>query len=208
MILNGEWKPGVKIPSESDLTELFQVSRIAIREALKKLLALSLIETRPGSGTYVKEFSAGLYANSFVPLLILNRLNTVHVIEFRSALEIENVKLAAERAADSNVETLQNILEEMEKAVGDSKRYANLDADFHCEIARMTGNPLIMNVMLLLKEIMASAMTDTTATLGYDSFPKHKEIFEAIKSRNAQLARRLMRSHFQHTLAKLKTAGL
>ncbi len=203
LILSGEWNSGSKIPSENELTDRFGVSRIAVREALKKLLALDLIETRPGSGTYVKELSAGLYANSLIPLLLLDKPNVRHVIEFRRAIEVENARLATERATGEDIENLQKILDQMEQSVGDSEKFAEKDSDFHYEIAKMTRNPFIIKVTLLLKDIMYTAMTDTTATLGYDGIVKHKEILEAIKGHNSQKARRLMRGHFDHTLKQL-----
>ena len=79
MLIDGEWAPGSKIPSENELAELFEVSRITVRQALQKLNALGLIETRLGDGSYVRNLDIGDSMNALIPFIYLGYQSDSHV---------------------------------------------------------------------------------------------------------------------------------
>jgi GntR family transcriptional repressor for pyruvate dehydrogenase complex len=82
-IIKGDWGPGSKIPSENQLCELLDVSRVSIREAIHKMVALGILETRHGEGTFVRESLADVYFNELVPFFLLDRPDIIKILEYR-----------------------------------------------------------------------------------------------------------------------------
>lgn len=113
MLIDGEWAPGSKIPSENELAELFEVSRITVRQALQKLNALGLIETRLGDGSYVRNLDIGDSMNALIPVMYLGDQSDAQVFEFRQIIETGCTKLAVNRATKKDIEELKIILAEM-----------------------------------------------------------------------------------------------
>ena len=82
LLIRGEWKPGDRLPSENELADMFNVSRITIRQALQKLSVLGLVETRFGEGSFVKKFDIGENMNALVPMLYLDKSSNLQVFVF------------------------------------------------------------------------------------------------------------------------------
>ncbi len=204
MIVDGEWKPGSRIPSENELRQMFGVSRISIRGALQKLLAYGIIETRHGDGTYVKEPSGDIYMNSLIPMLVLRETDMDKVLEFRKIIEVESARIAAERVSDEEAGHLKAILEKMRQHKDDYLKYSEDDLDFHFEIAKITKNPLIVKVNLILKDILISYMQTIVASLGYTGgLYYHEKLLEAIEGRNPDLAKKYMEEHIDTTISSM-----
>ena len=94
LLVQGEWKPGEKLPSENELAAQFGVSRITVRQALQKLGALGLVETRLGEGSFVKQLEAADAVTPLIPAIVLSRDTLPQVMEFREMLEIQSAALA------------------------------------------------------------------------------------------------------------------
>ena len=103
MLIEGEWEPGSKIPSENELADLFNVSRITVRQALQKLNALGLIETKLGEGSFVKSVDIGESMNALIPVMYLGEHSASQVFEFRQIIETECARLACERATEEDI---------------------------------------------------------------------------------------------------------
>jgi GntR family transcriptional repressor for pyruvate dehydrogenase complex len=203
-IFNKEWEPGTKIPSENDLASMFSVSRISIRGAIQKLASLGIVETKHGEGTFVKELTSGLYMNSLIPMLYLEKPDIMFILEFRRIIEVESAKLAALRSDENDIAKLQLLLEKMDASKNDLKKHSEEDLNFHFEIARMTKNPIIENVNLILKDILASVLQDIVAALGYSrGIYYHQKLFEAIKAHDSEKAKQIMNEHIQNTIESM-----
>jgi GntR family transcriptional repressor for pyruvate dehydrogenase complex len=200
-ILKGVWKPGDKIPSEHELTELLGVSRISVREALHKLAALGLIETRQGGGTFVKRLTADLYMNSLIPMTFLTKNDIVDVLEYRHIMEKGIVGLVVDRADANDIAELQDLLEKMKKCKGRIEQHSNYDLDFHLALARMTRNPIIIKTNYIIKDILTSSMVDIVSLLGTAlGIYYHSKILDAIKRRDKEKAQMLMEKHIRSTI--------
>ena len=151
MLVEEKWKALERLPSETELAELFGVNRLTVRMALQKLNAQGLVEVRPGDGIYAKKFSIKTYLESASDLFITPEMLD-DVCEFRSVLEIESIRLAIERATPKD-------FEEMRKSCGyylslqqnrdlnrdeDLRRYVEADLDFHYSVCRSSHNSLYM----------------------------------------------------------------
>ena len=97
-ILRRTWPPGSKLPSENDLSRTMGVSRVSIREGIQHLVSLGILETKHGEGTFVRELSGQIHFNALIPLLVLDDIDILNVLEYRQIIERGTAALAAERA--------------------------------------------------------------------------------------------------------------
>ena len=178
-IFKGEWVPGSKIPSENELSKRLGVSRISIREAFQRLVSLGILETRQGDGTYVKEFTPGVYMNPLIPLCVLDPVDLMEVMEYRKITEIETIGLAAERATEADIDDLEEIYAKMEASRGDIKE--------------------------LVKNILSLSMSDIVSSLGSDmGLYYHKQLIDTIISRDREVAKKTMEEHIDRTIEALQ----
>lgn len=203
-IISGEWGPGTKIPSENELAQQLDVSRITVRQALQKLTALGLVETRPGEGSYVKEACPGIYMNSLIPLIVLGNTATMEVLEFRQIIEAETAGLAAIRATEEDISQLKKILQKMHEYKNDAEKFAIEDLNFHMVIAEATKNSLVIHLNNIIRDILSISMKDIVKTLGSDiGLYYHEKIIEAIENKDRAKARRVMGEHVTETMEKM-----
>lgn len=197
MLISGEWKAGDRLPSENELAELFGISRITVRQALQKLNALGLLETRVGEGTFVREAGMDACLNELVPAMYLGDWNDRQVIEYRLIIETGSAYLAAQRATDEHIRKLERLLAQMEEAAEakDNKRFAQKDLDFHNEIAVATGNPLLMKTNMILKGVLEYAMQKVIDRMQYAGLTYHRKLIDAIRAHDAEGAQAIMREH-------------
>ena len=197
-ILSGALKPGDQIPAERDLAERFGVSRTAVREAIKSLTEKGLIEVFVGRGTFVTNLSPDRVVESMT-LLLRNEPHTIASLqEARELLEVPTARLAAERRSDAHVARLRAISAELEEERSISPRLIDGDTEFHVEVARATGNPVLV---LLSQTIVALLRTERLYREDFDlsSLPSaladHRDIVEAIADGDGNRAADAMRDH-------------
>lgn len=189
-ISSGEWKVGGKIPTESELMEIFEVSRNTLREAIRYLVITGVLDTRPGNGTYIiteNVFNASMKRR-------LENEKITHILETRMLLEPEIVNLATIRGSDEDINELvayhHDLLESFERYWKD---YVEADIKFHNQIAIMCNNPLLADFYRAITEILPQYIQDNFLSLCNDNkdLYLHKELVEAIKSRNGEKAKKI-----------------
>ena len=143
-INRGDYPVGSKLPSEFDLAEQMGVSRPSIREALSALEAMSIIESRPGSGNYVLRMPGPLDGSNAVHL-IESESGCLEVMEAREALEPPVAAMVAKSGTPEGIERIRETIEEMRAhaAKDDFDAYFEADKAFHCALADATGNQLV-----------------------------------------------------------------
>ncbi|MDD5697727.1 MAG: FadR/GntR family transcriptional regulator [Victivallaceae bacterium] len=208
MILDGRLKAGDKLPAERDLTELFQVSRTSIREAVRALEILGLVECRQGGGNFIrKEFNTGL----FEPLSIMFKLHNGSALELfkvRKMLEIEAVSLAAGQITAGQRAELKAVMEELAAAEKEEDK-AKLDAEFHFRIMEASGNYLLQCFYNAVSSLMQSFIGDARKIfLKAEKMSilaeLHREICNAVVSGQAAPAVAAMRKHFDFVIDNLE----
>lgn len=190
-IVHRKWLPGEKIPSENELAALFSVSRVSIRAALQKLIALGLLEARVGEGTFVLKPSPAHYFRSLIPTMLLSYRDDKEVSELRRGIEVECATLAAERATPEDIERLEAAYTKMNALIHSDKLadYIAADFTFHLAIAQASHNQMLIDVTTILKDILYMHYTDMIKTMGPEiGFDYHGKILEAIKARSPQQA--------------------
>lgn len=200
MLIDGEWAPGSKIPSENELAELFEVSRITVRQALQKLNALGLIETRLGDGSYVRNLDIGDSMNALIPVMYLGDQSDAQVFEFRQIIETGCTKLAVNRATKKDIEELKIILAEMVRCKDNSdiKGFSKADLKFHFKIAQITRNALFIKTNSILQDVLEQSMDTVIDKMGFENgIYYHQQIIRAFENRNEEEAVKMMNAHIE-----------
>lgn len=200
-IVNGVWPPGTKLPSENELGQLFGVSRVPIREALKKLSAMGITQTRQGEGSFVLMLTPGLFMNSLLPMLVWNRKSMMDILEYRRIVEPENAALAALNANAEDLACIADTIREINRIGRPALEFAIADMKFHLEIARATKNSLLFNVSNVIRDVMISYYRKINELMGVDrALRYHSLIFGAIRDQDPDRARQWMQEHIATTI--------
>ena len=200
LLIEGAWKSGDKLPSENELSETFGVSRMTIRQAMQKLKALGLIETRTGSGSFVREVNLEDSLNDLIPLMYIGSPSQTQIFRFREMIESESVRIATPIVSDKSLALLEERLTKMKKSAEEDnlKSFSDNDLKFHTLIVRETGNPLIIKSYDILRNVLKESMVSVIEKMKYSpALGYHEKILSAMKSRDAELAEKLMREHIR-----------
>ena len=210
MMRDGVLGHGDKLPAERELAEQFNVSRNSVREALRELDLLGLVESRHGEGTFVRQPTATQLMAPFQAVIELSAPAVDSVMEFRMAFEPGVAALAAANLGPGGEEQLQAALEAFERAVNDGGPVETLDADFHLAVARVTRNPTIIAVHGAVDELLRG-MRSRLARSSYHPHDKsvtgHRALYNAIVARDPDLAGRVMRDHLVDVAGDLTARG-
>ena len=200
MLIEGTWKPGDKIPSENELSDTFGVSRMTVRQALQKMKALGLIETRSGSGSYVRQVNPDDSLQDLVPLMVLGDTSQQQVFQFREIIDAESIRIATPIATTEDLSRLEELLGKMKQSAdnGDGEKFSEYDLKFHMGIVEITGNPLIIRTNQILQAVLAESMNSVIEKMRFaPGLDYHEKILNAMKDKDAHLAEKLMREHIR-----------
>jgi len=205
MIAEGTLKKGDRLPSERSLVEQLQVSRASIREALRALEVIGLVECKQGEGNYIK---TGFEDNLLEPLSIMYRLegsNPNEIWELRKIMEVEAVGLAAKRVNNVQLKELRELLQSFDDNE-DETFNAEIDKQFHYKLAECSGNILIYNILrtvsVLVEDFIKGARTKILTEKENKKvlFKQHKAIFLAVEMHSSIDARKAMREHLDYAI--------
>jgi GntR family transcriptional repressor for pyruvate dehydrogenase complex len=211
LISSNKLAPESKLPSERELVHQLRISRTSVREALRMLEIMGLVEVKPGKGAYVKEVAGDL----FLPLprfVSLHKETLQNHFEARLVLEPAAAAFAARRGTRADTQRLKACLGEFQSRLEDQDLVGMIRADiqFHRLIAAATGNKTIK---LLMDTITKYLFDGWKATLRIEGRPQktiqeHSRILEAILVRDEGRAKRAMRNHLMNAVRNLKGEGL
>lgn len=203
-LINTEFMPGNKIPTESELCKRFNVSRTTLREAIKNLCAVNVLEIRRGVGTFVKEHP-GIVDDPFGAKYMENEKFTQDMWEIASFFEPQLAGLAASRATSEQISELENVQESFKKAAElyykeKSEYSVNLmfeyDGLFHSSIAKMSGNTIFENMYISYIDMVNANVKPVHGIYVIDSNLKyHDLIIKDMKERDIKGAKHHMRTH-------------
>jgi GntR family transcriptional repressor for pyruvate dehydrogenase complex len=197
MLETGELQPGDRIPPERELARKLRVSRASLRTGIGYLAAMGVMDVRHGVGTFVENGPPEIGKSSLGLLGALHGFQSWQMFETRRILESELAALAAERGGQQHLAAMSEEVAEMYATVEDPIEYLIHDVRFHRVIAQASGNPILAALM----ETITSALYDErrkTAERSRDlkqSADLHREIYRAIRSRDAGEARSVMERH-------------
>ncbi|MFQ5829138.1 MAG: FadR/GntR family transcriptional regulator [Candidatus Methylomirabilia bacterium] len=197
LISEGKLRSGDRLPPERDLAEHFKVSRASVREALRALESLGLIEIRPGEGTFVREVSVESLVQPFALVILTQRAAVGELFEARRLLEPSIAGLAARRAAPEEVQEMERILDEQAKEVAMGRTGLAQDNAFHASLAGSAHNRAITRIVHALMDLLTQSREESLQTPGRPtrSHQDHRRILEAIRRRDEVGAQEAMVDH-------------
>lgn len=204
-LLSGEIKPGERLPPERQLAEALGVGRTVLREGLKSLTVLGLIEGRQGDGNYLKSTESEFLPRAIEWGMLLGAKVTDDLIESRQVLETAISRLAAQRITDSEIAALESLVDDMRNA-RDTAGLAAADVAFHQAIVASTRNETLQQIM---RNMLSLLKVWTKRVLGEEPgseeiVTQHMAILEALRARDPDRAEAAMRQHLDSVLSKLQ----
>ena len=199
-------RPGDQIPTEAELAEGMGVSRNSVREAIKILVYLGVLEIRRAEGTFVCE---GFRESMIDPMIYGVILDTedsyTELLELREQMEVSVLYLAIQKAGEEEIQYLKNRLDTMEKEIsrgdGNVARIFEADNQFHDTIARMAKNSLVYKINKVVYTLTYSMRYDSVkgmmdAGRGQELFEAHQRIFRQLSERDMKNVNRLIRQTY------------
>jgi GntR family transcriptional regulator, transcriptional repressor for pyruvate dehydrogenase complex len=199
MIAEGRLKSGDQLPPERDLAEKFVVSRTSVREALRALESLGLVEIRPGEGTFVREVSVESLIEPLALVMVSQREAIAELFEARQMIEPALAALAARRATPEELSEMDRILEEQAKEVAAGRTGLEQDAEFHAAIGAAAHNRAITRIAHAVMDLLRQSREESLNTPGRPtrSHEDHRRLLAAIRGRDEVAARQAMIDHLQ-----------
>lgn len=198
-IISGEIPAGYIFPNETIFCEQLGVSRSTLREAYKALESTGFIKRVKRFGTIVNDFSDISKAAPLGTSLIMSDID--ELLEFRVMIEAELARLAALRASEENINSMKEALENMKKSGSDLADLTQHDTRFHMEIAKASGNRLLMSTMENAKDVFQTgiyrAFQRKTKTNVENALYFHEQILDAIIHKDSNGAYTMMRRHIE-----------
>jgi GntR family transcriptional regulator, transcriptional repressor for pyruvate dehydrogenase complex len=202
-ILKGDTKSGERLPSEREMSEQFGVGRLVVREALRSLESMGLIEVRRGAkgGCFVRSFNLRHVSRSLRNILSIGHISLQNVLEARLAFESEILRLAMERATRADIKRIGENVEQT-KALAAREAHGELKDkvhEFHFLLANASKNPLYLLMMYsildVIDEYMKTLQIDSVVSL--KTIEEHEEIFRCLQPPNRAKALTALCGHIR-----------
>jgi len=197
LMLDGTFPPGEPLPSERHLAERFGVSRGSIRDALRTLETIGLLETRHGQGTFPHELSVERLVAPLASVMAYRSDLQDELLDVRRMFEPAVARVAALRATDEDLADLQRILETQRQKLKTGQSAIAEDTAFHAILARSTRNRVVMSIMATLNDLLVDSRTQSLRQKGRParSIDGHEAVVAALRRRDAEGASQAMYNH-------------
>jgi DNA-binding FadR family transcriptional regulator len=201
-VLGGGYKPGDRLPAEREFVEQLKVSRIVVREALRKLEANGLLVMKRGSGMFVADVGSSAVYDSFISALKVQKVDVVEITKARLILEPVVAEVAAKNMTPQYLDALGANIKKVQSLIANNQSAHDANIDFHGLLAEATQNRVIRLSMEAVLQFMRDLLrprqdqlTTHTVALSW-----HERILSAIEKRQPKKVARLMQDHIvEHT---------
>lgn len=200
-IKNGQIKKGDKLPSEREMAESLGVSRTSVREALRALEVIGLVESRQGAGNYIRtNFNNSLFEPLSI-MFMLQESSPKEMYDLRETLELQCAKLSAKNIEDNELELLTAILDRMYVAESEEESL-ELDIKFHYLLAKTSRNVLLINVLEVISQLMDEFIKKSRMQILHEGNTRenlleiHENLVRALKCRDELKVSSAMKEHF------------
>ena len=206
----GHLVAGDKLPTEAVLVEQFSVSRTVVREAVSRLKSLGLVDSRQGSGVYVKD--AGFSPLNFDPRHAVSKQAVIQMVEVRRALEAEVAALAAQRRTQDDVKRIRQSIAALDQAVQAGGDGVDEDVQYHRAIADAARNPFLIGTLEYLGQFLRGSTRVTRANearradFARQVRDEHEMIARAIEAGDVAAARKAAARHMDNAIKRIEQA--
>ncbi len=206
LISSEQLKNGDKLPSERALAEQLAVARPTVREALRTLEDRGYIESKIGSGMYVRALSIDHLVAPMSEIMLQSDVLVEEILEMRLVLETEIAKLATVRHSEEDIKELELTLDEMKKDIENGGYGAEADDNFHIKIAEACRNKCILTLFIMCRRLLKKAIESVykKPNVPQNSYKEHIEVLEAIKSNNPEKAALAIKKHIHNTNKRIQ----
>ncbi|TNF18374.1 MAG: FadR family transcriptional regulator [Rhodobacteraceae bacterium] len=208
-ILDGQLLPGQLLPDENALCEEFGVSRTAVREAVKMLVAKGLLEVRQRIGTRVQDVRHWQMLDRDVLMwhqsLTIEDERLISLMELRQSIEPDAAFYAASRRSEAQLKAILDAVDKMQAHTGENSKYVLADAGFHIAVLRATNNRYLeaLENAIFAGLMLSIRLTNPEERMNRASVPLHRAIADAIKAQDAEAAYAGMKDHLADAAARL-----
>jgi GntR family transcriptional regulator, transcriptional repressor for pyruvate dehydrogenase complex len=208
LIADGTLQPGERLLSERELCRLFGASRSSLREALRCLSIVGVLNARVGEGTSVAKDGAKFMRKIMEWRLISEKHDIANLLEVRHALEGLAAAACATRATAADMEKTHELLKKMKTSIKDVKQFAVLDLEFHILLANASGNGMLSDLISMIRSQLAKALTSVLQLPNAlpMSLKEHTAIVDAIEQHDTEGARKAMHDHLNAILVRYAKA--
>ncbi|WP_078555471.1 FadR/GntR family transcriptional regulator [Bacillus alkalicellulosilyticus] len=196
IIINDQLQNGDKLPSERELSERLQVGRSSVREALRALELLDLIETKRGEGTFIKKAGSYRLVEIVLSFVLRDEVARADLAETRRIIEVEAMKLACQRITTDTLTELKQLLGEAKEEASLGQVPLEKDYLFHKKIVEASQNKLLINIWLPLVEYHKAATEQKDIK---DFTNEHEDIYQALVEKNEQKAVQVLTRHLENS---------
>jgi GntR family transcriptional repressor for pyruvate dehydrogenase complex len=206
MIRDGVFAEGAKLPSERELAQIFGVSRVPVREAMKILEFLGVVQNVKGMGAFIKPMILDKALDNFGFLIADPFHALMDLFEVREALEIQAVTAAATRRTDEDLLEMEEPILELERNVQIGRESSRSSLRFHDAVVRAAKNDVLTRVYDYLSSLLQYSRRFSMADMGHctEIVDYHRRIFECIKQRDPAGAARAMKEHLESAKRTIK----
>ena len=197
LIASGKLKPGDVVPSERTLSNLLKVSRNSVRQALKALDVLGVLDIKPGARTYLNTSLSNLLVNPMKFMTLLHDLKIKELFQTRKIIEVELTKLAALNATAENLVEMVEFLHNAKSHIKSKNKYLEYEMGFHESIFKASGNRVLAALMSSINNLLLESRKKSVKYFPdlSMSLKQHNEIYLSIKDKNSEKAGQLMLEH-------------
>ena len=205
LIKDKQLKPGDRLPPERELSAIMNVSRPSLRDALRALSIMGIINHIQGSGNYVSSLKPARLIEHLDFIFSLDNSTLLELIEARDIIEVSSAALAAERISDEEIKNLERLIVQSENCYTDPQRFLECDLEIHLCITNAAHNNIISIFMTAINKLNIYSRTQTgeVPKVRKHSINAHKKILQAIKDRDSEAARSAMREHLDYIMHRL-----
>ena len=199
LIINGNLKPGMRIPSERELSELLGVGRSQIREALRKLEFYGLIETVPQSGSVIKEFNLDILKNLSAIIIFLIKKNHKDVLNFWKILQLGSIDYITIPISESEIKKMRIVNNKLMNNLSDIDSSISLDVSFHLYISDFSNNILMESISNdITHHIFNFMRNDINRKWNIKSAEEHEQIINYLQENKLDKAREFLQYHLNN----------
>jgi GntR family transcriptional repressor for pyruvate dehydrogenase complex len=209
LIKEKQLRPGDRLPSERELAHMMQVSRPSLREALRALQIMNIIENRQGSGNYITSLEPKKLIEHLEAVFVLDDSTYLDLFQARKILETGIAELAAASITDSEVEEMEALVEEAKGKVDDTEAFLRLDLELHNRIIKAARNSILELFMSSINQLSLYSRRRTAESpkIRWQTMHDHHAIVKALKSRDPGEARSAMFRHLSRVEKGLRKIG-
>lgn len=188
-LIRGELQPGDYLPSEGELAQRLGIGKSSVREAVKMLQAIGVVEVRRGQGTVIRDQPGAPLVDPLSFSVILARGVTPEVLDFRRMFEPAYTVMAMERATAEDHAAIRGAIDDLAQAIERGAQHARHDVAFHRAILHATHNPMTIRVGETLLELIEAALETSMRYLPEVALKDHRAIYEAFRAGDEQAVR-------------------